>query len=130
MQLSSGSKSTDLVDTQMSTYHDLLLTLNTTCLVWTYTHLTHLHNYPQNFTELEDAAVVLLGGRKFVLQDAKAFMSGMKSRLVVMLNSEDAATTFRWTRAQGLFSRVTLQTCAEYIICRQAVSGWRIEDRR
>ncbi|CAK9070041.1 unnamed protein product [Durusdinium trenchii] len=43
----------------------------------------------------EDAAVVLLGGRKFVLQDAKAFMSGMKSRLVVMLNSEDAATTFR-----------------------------------
>eukprot|EP00913_Durusdinium_trenchii_P026019 g24412.t1 len=26
---------------------------------------------------------------------AKAFMSGMKSRLVVMLNSEDAATTFR-----------------------------------
>lgn len=44
---------------------------------------------------LEDVAVVFLGGRKFVLQDSDAFINGMKSRLVVMLNSEDAATTFR-----------------------------------
>lgn len=39
--------------------------------------------------------MVFLGGRKFVLQDSDAFINGMKSRLVVMLNSEDAATTFR-----------------------------------
>lgn len=43
----------------------------------------------------QDVAVVFLGGRKFVLQDSDAFINGMKSRLVVMLNSEDAATTFR-----------------------------------
>ncbi|CAJ1348007.1 unnamed protein product [Effrenium voratum] len=44
----------------------------------------------------QDVAVVFLGGRKFVLQDdSDAFINGMKSRLVVMLNSEDSATTFR-----------------------------------
>ena len=47
------------------------------------------------WNHLEDAAVVFLGGRKFVMQDSAAFINGMKSRLVVMLNSEDAATTFR-----------------------------------
>ena len=48
------------------------------------------------FNGPEDVAVVFLGGRKFVLQDdSDAFINGMKSRLVVMLNSEDSATTFR-----------------------------------
>mmetsp|Transcript_25685 Transcript_25685/g.58249 ORF Transcript_25685/g.58249 Transcript_25685/m.58249 type:complete len:312 (-) Transcript_25685:82-1017(-) len=44
----------------------------------------------------QDAAVVFLGGRKFVLQDPSGdFIKGMKDRLVVMLNAEDAATSFR-----------------------------------
>ena len=48
---------------------------------------------------MEDVAVVFLGGRKFVLQDKPdRFLYGMKKRLVVMLNSEDAATTFRHAR--------------------------------
>ncbi|CAE7759653.1 unnamed protein product [Symbiodinium pilosum] len=44
----------------------------------------------------QDAAVIFLGGRKFVLQDPSfEFTNGMKERLVVMLNAEDAATSFR-----------------------------------
>ncbi|CAE7572194.1 unnamed protein product [Symbiodinium natans] len=44
----------------------------------------------------QDAAVIFLGGRKFVLQDPSSeFIGGMKDRLVVMLNAEDAATSFR-----------------------------------
>ena len=40
--------------------------------------------------------MVFLAGRKFVLQDpSKPFIRGMKDRLVVMLNAEDAATSFR-----------------------------------
>eukprot|EP00931_Biecheleriopsis_adriatica_P068276 TRINITY_DN42251_c0_g1_i1.p1 TRINITY_DN42251_c0_g1~~TRINITY_DN42251_c0_g1_i1.p1 ORF type:complete len:320 (+),score=70.35 TRINITY_DN42251_c0_g1_i1:35-994(+) len=52
--------------------------------------------YRESADAKEDAAVVFLGGRKFVLQDSsQEFIDGMKDRLVVMMNSEDAATKFK-----------------------------------
>lgn len=44
----------------------------------------------------EDAAVFFLAGRKFAMAESTpGFLAGMKERLVVMLNSEDAASTFK-----------------------------------
>lgn len=44
----------------------------------------------------QDIAVVFLGSRNFAVEDStRAFLAGMKNRLVVMLNSEDAASQFR-----------------------------------
>lgn len=44
----------------------------------------------------EDVAVVFLAGRPFAVAESTApFLEGMGSRLVVMLNSEDAASTFK-----------------------------------
>lgn len=44
----------------------------------------------------QDVAVVFLGGRNFAVEPStQSFLDGMKRRLVIMLNSEDAASQFR-----------------------------------
>merc|ERR1719471_377241 len=44
----------------------------------------------------QDAAVVFLGGRNWAVEGStQSFLAGMKTRLVVMLNAEDAASSFR-----------------------------------
>lgn len=52
--------------------------------------------YRETEDAAQDAAVFFLVGRGFAVDsNTKGFLDGMKGRLVVMLNSEDAASTFR-----------------------------------
>lgn len=44
----------------------------------------------------EDVAIFFLAGRPFAVEDStQTFLDGMKQRLVIMLNSENAASTFK-----------------------------------
>jgi len=52
--------------------------------------------YRESEVPSQDAAVVFLGGRNFAIEEStQTFLEGMKDRLVVALNSEDAASTFK-----------------------------------
>ncbi|CAE8598749.1 unnamed protein product, partial [Polarella glacialis] len=52
--------------------------------------------YRETTDPSQDAAVFFLAGRSFAIKDSSQdFMENMRDRLVVMLNSQDAASTFR-----------------------------------
>jgi len=52
--------------------------------------------YRESAEPSQDAAVCFLAGRNFAVEDqAQTFLAGMKTRLVVFCNSEDAASQFR-----------------------------------